>query len=687
MSILAQSVRSLPFDTNLAVDQHATAEEFRIRLDEGIRAGLRYAGTTQDEAGWWCGLLRSNSTMEAEWILAMAFLGVDDAKLPGMAQAILAEQRADGSWENFRDAPAGDISTTVECYAALRAVGYAPDFEPLARAREWIFAHGGVARVRVFTKIWLALFGEWPWDGTPTLPPELILLPAWVPFNIYHFASWARGTMVPLAVLSALRPVRPLPPEARLDELFPDGREAIDYRLPRRGGLFTWNRLFLWLDRAMNWISRQKIYPQRREAIRLCLQWIIERQEYDGCWGGIQPPWVYSLMALHAGGYDLRQPVLARGLAASEAPWSYQANGGTYIQACMSPVWDTVLMLQAILDCGVDEVEPEVLERAVDWLLGEQIDQPGDWAELTPHIKPGGWAFEFHNDWYPDIDDTGVVVGVWGRLQQLRANPRLRESAEKALGWLRGMTSKNGAWGAFDRDNTAWIIAKIPFMDFGEALDPPSVDVTAHVIEALIHNGVPGSDPAVRRAVDYLWAEQEADGSWFGRWGVNHIYGTAAALPALALAGENMADPRVRRAATWLRERQNADGGWGESVTSYMDPGARGRGVSTASQTAWALMALVATGSHEHDAALEAGLEYLLSTQNAAGTWDEDLYTGTGFPGYGSGARVDVSQELNTHDQGFEMGRSFMINYELYSHYFPLSAMGRVRRHLAEASA
>jgi squalene-hopene/tetraprenyl-beta-curcumene cyclase len=654
-------------------------------LDEAIDAAISWAAHEQDDSGYWVGPLESNPSMEAEWILCMHFLGVrDDPKYPGVVQALLDTQRDDGSWENFHDAPAGDISTTVECYAALRAAGLKAADARMGRARDWIFAHGGLSKVRMFTKIWLALVGEWPWDGTPTLPPELILLPKWVPFNIYHFSSWARGTMVPLCILSAFRPIRPLPASARLDELFPDGRADMNYALPRPRRLLSWESLFLGIDRAVNWLGKRRIYSQhRQQAIKLCVEWIIDRQENDGCWGGIQPPWVYSLMALNVAGYSNGHPVLAMGLDAFNEPWAYERDGGTYIQACMSPVWDTVLMLLALTDCGADYHNSEATRRAVRWLLGEQVRTYGDWHELTPNLAPGGWAFEFHNDTYPDVDDTAVALIVLGRLRRsINGHLPIADAIDRGLEWTLGMVCRNGAWAAFDRDNTNRLVAKIPFCDFGEALDPPSVDVTAHVVEALGVLGRGLEDAVVRRAVDYIKAEQEDDGSWFGRWGVNHIYGTAAVLPALEAVGEDMSALYVRKAADWIAGKQNDDGGWGETCASYMDDSLRGVGPSTASQTGWALMALLATGAHRYDESIRRGVDYLTRTQRDDGTWDEDEYTGTGFPGYGIGARIDLSLPGAGLPQGTELGRGFMINYNLYRHYFPLMALGRARRHL-----
>ncbi|NUP99856.1 MAG: squalene--hopene cyclase [Armatimonadetes bacterium] len=662
----------------------ALAFDFERGLNASIQQAQGWLVEHQDPAGFWVAPLESNASMEAEWILAMHFLGVtNDPKQPGVVRAILNDQRPDGAWHNYHDAPDGDISTTVECYAALRAAGHHPDAPHLVAAREWILAHGGLPRVRVFTKFWLALIGEWPWDGTPSLPPELIFMPRWIPFNIYQFSSWARGTMVPLSILAARRAVRPLPPSQRLDELFPGGREAMDYSLPRRGPLLSWERVFYTLDRLACLYQKLPVQPRREAAIKLCLEWIIERQEADGCWGGIQPPWVYSLMALNVEGYAVDHPVVAKGLDAFGHPWSYERDGGLYVQACMSPVWDTVLALLALADCGEDCRSLPAVQRAVHWVLEEQIRTPGDWRVYARGIRPGGWAFEFENDTYPDVDDSAVALLVLARLRDSSPDRNtVDEAIERGLEWVLGMRCRNGAWAAFDKDNTNALVARIPFCDFGEALDPPSVDVTAHVVEALGHLGRDLSDPVVSRAVDYIQAQQELDGSWFGRWGVNHIYGTAAVLPALRAVGEDMRAPYIQRAAAWIVAHQNDDGGWGETCASYMDTSLRGVGVSTASQTAWALMALLAVGSRRYDEAIRRGADYLVLNQREDGTWDEPEYTGTGFPGYGCGARVDLSRPGTTLPQGKELGRAFMINYNLYRHYFPLMALGRAREHL-----
>jgi squalene-hopene/tetraprenyl-beta-curcumene cyclase len=656
------------------------------RLDNSIADAMTWLKQNQDPAGFWVGMLESNSCMEAEWLLAMYFVGYEHPRQQDLVNTIVNSQRPDGSWETYYDAANGDINSTVECYAALRAVGMSADDERLVRAREWIFDHGGLSGVRVFTRYWLALLGEWPWERTPNLPPEIIANPKWFPFNIYNFASWARATLLPLAVLSARRAVRALPADRRLDELFPEGRERMNYKLPRRGRMLGWRRIFLLSDRIVHWYQRPGLTPGRETAIKACIEWIIRHQDADGAWGGIQPPWVYSLMALSVENYDLDHPTMAKGFAALDSHWSYERDGTLHIQASESPVWDTMLAALAMEDCN-ESASPE-MDAAIDWLLDKQITEfVGDWGQKVEDLKPGGWPFERANLHYPDIDDTAVALIVLARLpESRRSSERVQRAIERGRDWILGLQCKNGGWAAFDKDNDKLIISKIPFCDFGEALDPPSADVTAHALEAFGLLGYTREHSAIDRAYHFLLAEQEDDGSWFGRWGVNHIYGTAAVLPALAEIGDDMSAQHVKRAAQWIAEHQNPDGGWGETCASYMDKNLRGKGASTASQSAWAIMALVAASDDKYLTVIRDGLDYLVGTQRSDGSWDEPYYTGTGFPGYGFGARLDLRDEATKKRiaQGTELQRGFMINYNLYRHYFPLMAMGRARTFLGQ---
>jgi len=661
----------------------------KSQLDDAIARATHWLDEEQDPEGFWVGMLESNSCMEAEWLLLMHFLDYTHPRKQDLVNSILNAQRSDGAWESYYEAPSGDINSTVECYAALKAVGMSADDEPLVKAREWIFAHGGLSSIRVFTRYWLALLGEWPWDKTPNLPPEVIANPRWFPFNIYNFASWARATLLPLAVLSARRAVRPLPIESRLDELFPDGRERMNYKLPRRGRAFGWRRLFLFSNHIIHWYQRIGLTPGRETAIKACVEWIVRHQDSDGAWGGIQPPWVYSLMALNVENYSLSHPVMAKGLGALDSHWSYERDGTLHIQASESPVWDTLLALLAMQNC--DRPFNTGMDNALEWLLDKQVtDFVGDWGQKIKRVEPGGWPFERANLHYPDVDDAAVALIVLAQLPEpQRSSARVQTAIERGRQWILALQCRKGGWAAFDKDNDKLIITKIPFCDFGEALDPPSADVTGHVLEAFGLLGMSREDLAVKRAYQYLLTEQETDGSWFGRWGVNHIYGTAAVLPGLAAIGDDMASPHVRRAVHWIIEHQNTNGGWGETCASYMDEKLRGRGPSTASQTAWAIMALVAADHRSSDAAILRGLDYLLITQRRDGTWDEPYYTGTGFPGYGFGGRLDFRDKDTKQRiaQGTELQRGFMINYNLYRHYFPLMAMGRARARPAGASA
>lgn len=675
------SDRAIPSDVGRGAMEGAAGVRVSTALDRAIDRAIGWLDRTQHPDGRWVGRLETNSCIEAEWVLGMHVLGItDDPKHPRIVRAILEQQRPDGAWHIFHGAPHGDINATVECYAALRVAGLDADTAELARARAWILGAGGLGKTRVFTRMWLALLGEWPWSRTPALPPEIIWLPPWCPLNLYDFAPWARATIAPLALLSSRRPVRPLLPGWRLDELFPGGRAKFDYRLPARPGLLT--ALFRAADLALRCYQALPWQPGRTAARRHLIEWIVRHQDADGAWGGIQPPWLFGILALHFEGYPLDHPVVSAGLRAFDAQWDVEIGDATYLQASESPVWDTLLALLALDECGVAPTDSPAMRRALDFVLAQEIRYAGDWSVKVPGVEPGGWAFQSHNDHYPDIDDTAVAILVLARLRRSPAvGAKVDRALSRAVGWVRAMQSKNGGWAAFEKDNTSALVTRIPFCDFGEALDPPSVDVTAHVVEALAALGATREDPAIAHALRYVLSEQEPEGSWFGRWGVNHLYGTAAVLPALvALGAQGQAEP-IRRAAAWVVSKQNADGGWGESCESYMDDAQRGVGPSTASQTAWALMALVAANDRAHDAFVRRGVDYLVSRQRDDGTWDEPEYTGTGFPGYGVGRRVDLAR-ARTHPQGRELARGFMLNYHLYRHYFPLIALGRIRRAL-----
>jgi squalene-hopene/tetraprenyl-beta-curcumene cyclase len=595
----------------------------------------------QHSDGWWQGELETNVTMDAEDLLLREFLGIrTEQQTDAAARWIRSCQREDGTWANFLGGD-GDLSTTVEAYVALRLAGDPPEAEHMTRASRWIRDSGGIEATRVFTRVWLALFGEWSWDDLPVMPPELIYLPAWFPLNVYDWACWARQTIVPLTVVCSQRPTRKL--SFGLAELHVTGEETQFAPLTDR-----WTKFFEGLDRQLhryeNYVRPLKpAMAVRTAALRRCVEWIIARQEKDGCWGGIQPPWVYSLMALHVLGYGLDHPVIKRGLDGLDrfTIWEDTPDGRVRrLEACQSPVWDTVLAMIALADAGLP-ADHQALGTATRWVLDEEIRGPGDWQVRRPSLQPGGWAFEFDNDGYPDVDDTAEVVLA---LRRVVPSPGVDAATVRALDWLIGMQSRDGGWAAFDADNTSGIVGKLPFCDFGEVTDPPSADVTAHTIEALAAWGF-GESKAVRRGVAWLLRAQESDGSWFGRWGANYVYGTSAVVPALIAAGVRPGKPTIRRAVRWLINHQNPDGGWGEDLRSYDDQGYwAGRGESTA---------LLAAGGDEAMASAERGVAWLVKAQRSDGSWDEPQFTGTGFPG------------------------DFYINYHLYRLVFPISALGR----------
>ncbi|MER6688499.1 squalene--hopene cyclase [Streptomyces minutiscleroticus] len=602
----------------------------------------------QTPEGWWKGDFETNVTMETEDLLLREFLGIRTAEQTRATAAwIRAKQRADGAWATHTDGP-GDLSTTIEGYIALRLDGDPPDAPHMAAASRWAREHGGVARSRVFTRIWLALFGWWRWEDLPELPPEMIFLPRWMPLNLYSFSCWARQAVVPLTIVCAHRPVVPAP--FAIDELH------VDPARPNppcgKAPLTSWEGVFRRLDRVLH--RSRRIVPRalRRAAIRTAVGWIIERQEADGCFNGIQPPLVYSIIALRLCGYPLDHPVLSSALRAADDFTVRTRDGKRWVEACQSPVWDTSLAMIALTDAGLAPDDP-ALVRAADWLLTKEVRTHGDWSVRRPRLAPGGWAFGFHNRNYPDTDDTAEAALALLRVRHPQPE-QVASAVHRAVTWNLGMQSKGGPWGAYDADNTSRWPARLPFCDFGEVTDPPSADVTAHVVEMLAATGRAGH-PAVHRAVDWLLRHQENDGSWYGRWGVNHLYGTGAVLPALVDAGVPVGHPAVRRGVWWLTAQANPDGGWGERWESYTDPSWRGRGPSTASQTAWALLGLLAAGEHDSDA-VRRGVRWLTRTQRADGTWDEPEYTGTGFPG------------------------DLPLNYHLYRLLFPLCALGRYLR-------
>jgi squalene-hopene/tetraprenyl-beta-curcumene cyclase len=601
-------------------------------VQETLERACSHLLLLQHPDGYWKGELETNVTMDAEDIFLRHYLGIlDERQLAEAARWIRSNQREDGSWANFYGGPP-ELSTTVESYVALRIAGDPPDAAHMEAAATLIRDLGGVEATRVFTRMWLSLLGLWSWHDVPVVPPEQIFLPPRAPLSIYAFGCWARQTIVALQVVTALRPAKGV--AFAIDELL-TGR-APEQRLD------AWGHVFTLIDRALNAYERRPIRPLRRKALRTAEQWIRDRQESDGSWGGIQPPWVWSLVALRALGHPLEDPTLAKGLAGLDT-FTTEDEKGRRLEACQSPVWDTALAIIALLDAGFSPSD-EPIARAARWLEGREVRVRGDWSVRNPTLAPGGFPFEFANDNYPDVDDTAEVV------MALRRSGVGGDAIARGVKWMLGMQSRSGGWGAFDVDNTSELAKKLPFCDFGEVTDPPSSDVTAHVLEALALEEM-AHIPEAQRGLEWLLREQERDGSWFGRWGANYVYGTGAAVPALVACGMREHES-VRRAVAWLERVQNDDGGFGEDVRSYVSDAWRARGESTASQTAWALLALHA--ADELGESAERAVRFLVDTQHADGSWDEPYYTGTGFPG------------------------DFYINYHLYRQVFPVSALGRI---------
>ena len=621
------------------------------RAVDAARDALR---ERQDREGCWQFQLEADCTIPAEYIMMMHFLGEIDPQLEGQLAVYLRAHQADhGGWPLYHG---GDfnISCSVKAYFALKLAGDSPEAPHMARARAAILRHGGAATSNVFTRIALALFAQLPWRGVPYIPVEIVLLPRWFPFNLYRVSYWSRTVMVPLTMLCTLKPRASNPRQVQIAELFtvPPEEERGYFRRPL-GRATALTRLFLALDRLGRSVDRLIPAALRAHALRRAEAWTLERLNGEDGLGAIFPAMVNALEALAVRGYPPDDP---RRLTAKSALQQLLVVEGSsaYCQPCVSPVWDTALASLAMQEAGCPSALAAAA-RGLEWLLPRQLlEAPGDWRQHRPRVAGGGWPFQRGNGHYPDLDDTAVVV--WA-MQRSADRDRYAHAVNRALDWLTGMQSANGGFAAFDVDNTDYYLNEIPFADHGALLDPPTSDVTARVVTALALVGRPQDAAALARAIAWLRNEQEADGSWFGRWGTNYIYGTWSVLTGLAQAGIGRDDPAVHRAVAWLHSRQNADGGWGESNDSYVPAPVAERAASTPHQTAWALLGLVAAG-HVESPAVRRGVEYLLRTQRADGLWSDPGFTAPGFP------------------------RVFYLRYHGYCAYFPLWALAAYRGRL-----
>jgi squalene-hopene/tetraprenyl-beta-curcumene cyclase len=629
----------------------------RATLERNIASATRALLDCQKPDGEWCFELEADATIPSEYVLFRHYIGepVDTALEAKIAVYLRRTQSAQhGGWPLFQDGDF-DISSTVKAYFALKMIGDSVDAPHMARARQEILARGGAAGANIFTKLMLALFGFIPWRAVPVMPVEIMLFPRWFPFHLDKISYWSRTVIVPLLVLMELKPCAKNPKNVRIDELFIDPPQTLGPapKAPQQNAALFW--FFRAADNLLRWGA--PVFPKKKHklAIEAAIAWVGERLNGEDGLGAIYPAMANSVMMYDALGYPQDHPQRATARRSIEKLLAVHEDDA-YLQPCVSPIWDTGLASHALLETGDDEAMRCVV-KALQWLEPKQVlDVKGDWVARRPDVRPGGWAFQYANPHYPDVDDTAVVALAMDRAQNLDARIDHRHAIARAEEWILGLQSKNGAWGAFDADNEYHYLNHIPFADHGALLDPPTEDVTARCVSMLAQLGkTTENSPAVSAAVDYLKRMQHPEGSWHGRWGLNYIYGAWSVLCALNAVGVKHGDPVMRKAAAWLIAIQNDDGGWGEDGTSYkLDYSGYEPAPSTASQTAWALLGLMATGD-VHDPAVSRGIEYLQRNQGSDGFWDEARYTATGFP------------------------RVFYLRYHGYPKFFPLWALARYR--------
>jgi len=613
-------------------------------LESGIESARAYLFSIQHEAGFWCGELEGDTILESEYILTMYFLGYsEDPRVAKAASYIREKALPEGGWAIYPGGPA-EVSASSKAYFVLKLLGDDPNAPHMAKARKAILNLGGLAAVNSFTRIYLALFGQFPWDDCPAVPPEIVLLSPRFPINIHEMSSWSRGILIPLSVIWAVKPHVPVPAFAGIDELW--GSRAIHSSKP----MSFWGTVFRITDVLLKTIENQNWHPWRNKALKECEQWMLEHfQDSDGI-GAIFPPIINSIIALRCLGYQNEHPVLQSQIRELEK-LELESEDTLKIAPCYSPVWDTALAITALTASGVSGSHPALL-KAAEWILSKEVKKVGDWKVKNPEGSPGGWYFEFANEFYPDVDDTFQVVTALTKIHfsQHETENRKREAIDRALSWLLSMQNKDGGWASFDRDCGKNFLTLIPFADHKAMIDPSTSDITARGLETLALCKLGKKETPVIKGIRFLQEQQEADGSWFGRWGCNYIYGTWLALYGLNQIGADMSEPWIDKAANWLRSVQNEDGGWGELPRSYEDPSYKGKGPSTPSQTAWALMGLMSASDKESDEVLN-GIDYLINAQQSDGSWQDEHWTGTGFP------------------------EVFYLRYHLYATFFPLMAL------------
>lgn len=605
------------------------------------------------EEGYWVAELQADTTLTSDYVMLRAFLGTLDPKTRRKAVRHLEmEQLPDGGWNIYKGGPS-EINATVKAYFALKLAGLQRDEPIMVRAREAVLRMGGLERANVFTKIYLALHGQIDWGQIPSMPVELMFAPKWLYVNIYEVSYWTRTIIVPLFIIAAVKPkVQALPPGS-LNELYLKRPSRKDWFSNGNQNRAVLRGLFLLGDSVLKFLEKKNISEIRTRAVQKAEEWILERHNKTEGLGAIYPAMANAIIAMKVLGYDEKEnPTLAKALRDFEA-LVIEEEDHLRVQPCVSPVWDTALACYALLEAGLPGEHP-ALVKAANWLIKKQTRLRGDWHIKGNGAEPGGWYFQFANEFYPDNDDTAAVLMSLQKID-VRGEKARDEAIQRGLRWILAMQGSDGGWGAFERNNNKTILNNIPYADHGAVLDPSTADLTGRVLELLGRFGHSRKNPAVRRAVRFLKKHQEDDGCWYGRWGVNYVYGTHLVLQGLASVKEDMNAPYVRRGVRWLLDHQNEDGGWGESCASYENPALRGQGPSTPSQTAWALMGLMAAGETGHPA-VRRGIDFLLDRQTPEGTWEEEEFTGTGFP------------------------KVFYLRYHYYRHYFPLTALGKYHR-------
>ncbi|HXX73624.1 MAG TPA: squalene--hopene cyclase [Nitrospiraceae bacterium] len=633
-------------------------------IDDAVRRSQAWFMARQHTSeGCWVAELEADTTLTSEYLMLRRFLDRVDLERERKAVRYLrSTQLPDGGWPIYYGGPS-EISASVKAYFALKLSGVSAQEPFMVRAKDCILAKGGVVQVNVFTKIALALFGQYDWQGIPSMPPEIMLLPKRFYFSIYAISYWSRAVLIPLLIVFADQPVCRIPQEEGIDELYVTPRTQIRYRrfppFNKDQGWFTPHNLFVVLDAVLKVYDRMPVSWLREKALHSAATWMLEHIKGSGGLGAIYPAMANSIVALRCLGYQVDDPLVQKALREIEDLEVYDSIGSgeqrvetMHLQPCHSPIWDTSVLMNALVEAGMAQDHPS-LQKACTYLVSRQTRTVGDWKFSSPNAEPGGWYFQFENELYPDVDDSAVVLMALSKVH-VAQTAELRDSIRRGMNWVLAMQGSDGGWGAYDKDNNRIVFNYIPFADHHALLDPSTADLTGRCLEMLAALGYDQTHPAVAPALAFLKREQEEDGSWYGRWGVNYIYGTWSVLAGLRAIGEDLSQPYIRRAVSWLESKQNPDGGWGESCLSYGEFESRGEGESCPSQTAWALMALMSAGITDAFSVVR-GVQYLLRHQMKDGSWEEVRHTGTGFP------------------------RVFYLRYHWYCQYFPLWALAMYR--------